>query len=155
MEKRGRLVLNFASKIVKQLKSYSKKIEIVGSIRRKSENPHDVDIVLIPKDIEKIKAFMSKKGKNIEAGKERTFWRVDGIDLDLFYTNEEEWGAALLAFSGKKGSNIGLRVIAKNKGFKLTQHGLFNRKTGKRVAGKTEHEIYSALNRPYKEPWDR
>ncbi|MBA7703078.1 hypothetical protein ES703_111860 [subsurface metagenome] len=46
-----------------------------------------------------------------------------------------------------------MRVVAKKKGFKLTQHGLF--KKGKRVAGRTEREIYKALGRPWKAPEER
>jgi DNA polymerase/3'-5' exonuclease PolX len=44
-------------------------------------------------------------------------------------------------------------MIAKRKGLKLNNNGLFNK--GKRIAGKTEREIYAALKRPYKEPWNR
>ena len=62
---------------------------------------------------------------------------------------------ALLAYSGKKGSNIGLRLVAMRRGLKLTNHGLFRRSDGKMLAGKTEREIYEALGRSYKEPWKR
>ena len=176
--KRGEFVINLANKIVRQLRPYSKRIEIVGSIRRKSKEPHDIDIVLIPKDKKNKEVFhlsksstlkgtrrfedknkleekMRKLGKFVQGGEHESTWRIEGIKVELYYTNEEEFGAALLAYSGKKGSNIGLRIIARLKGLKLNNHGLFNRKTGKRIAGKTEREIYSALNRPYKEPWER
>ncbi|MBI2043663.1 DNA polymerase III, partial [Candidatus Pacearchaeota archaeon] len=73
----------------------------------------------------------------------------------LYYTNEEEWGAALLAYSSKRGAGIGLRIIARFKGFKLNQHGLFNRKTGRFIVGRTERDIYRALGRKYKKPEDR
>jgi DNA polymerase (family 10) len=59
----------------------------------------------------------------------------------------------LLAYSSKFGSGIGLRVVAKKKGFKLSQHGLFKGK--KRIAGKTEEEIYHALGREWKRPEER
>ena len=67
----------------------------------------------------------------------------------------EQMESELLAYSSRKGSGIGLRLVAKRKGFKLTQHGLFDRKTGKRIAGKTEEEIYHALGRDYKKPENR
>ncbi|MFA4952853.1 MAG: hypothetical protein WC584_01370 [Candidatus Pacearchaeota archaeon] len=153
--KRGERVINLSKKIAKELKPSCKKIEVVGSVRRKKENPKDIDIVLIPKKMDKIIEQMNKLGKFLQGGEHESTWNVDGIKVELYYTNEEEWGAALLAYSSKKGSGIGLRIIAKMKGFKLNNHGLFNRKTGKRIAGKTEREIYSALGRPYKEPWER
>ena len=157
MEKRGGKVLALAKKIKQELKSFCKRIEIAGSIRRHSENPYDIDIVLIPKDKKKLEEFMNKKlkAKFIQGGEHESTWKIEGIKVELYYTNEEEWGAELLAYSSEKGAGIGLRIVARKKGFKLTQHGLFNRKTGKKIAGKTEEEIYHALGRPYKKPEDR
>ena len=148
-------VIQLSSKIVSWLKPYSKKIEVVGSIRRGSKNPGDIDIVLIPKDKEKIKSFLSKKGKFVKGGESIHTYKIEGVKVELYFTNSDEWGATLMTYSGPSGANIGLRIIARAKGFKLTQHGLFNRKTGDYVAGKTERDIYKALNRPYKEPSER
>lgn len=153
--KRGNHVLNLSNKIFRELKPFCRKIEIAGSIRRKNENPRDIDIVLIPKNMDKIEEQMKKLGKFVQGGEHESTWIVDGIKIELYYTTDDEWGATLLAYSSKKGAGIGLRIVARKKGFKLTQHGLFDRKTGKRIAGKTEREIYFALGRPYKEPWER
>ncbi len=153
--KKGVDVLKLSEKLFKELKPLCKRIQIAGSIRRKEKNPVDIDIVLIPKDRIKLEEFMKTKGKFIQGGEHESTWNVQGIKVELYYTNKEEWGAELLAYSGKKGSNIGLRLVAKRKGFKLTQHGLFNRRTGKKIAGKTETEIYSDLGRPYKKPEER
>jgi DNA polymerase (family 10) len=146
-------VLNLSKKLVKQLSSYCRKIQIAGSIRRGEKNPGDIDIVLIPKNKEKLENFLNKKGKKLQGGEKESTWKIEGIKVELYYTTSEEWGAELLAYSSKKGSGIGLRVIAKKLGFKLTQHGLFKKE--KRIAGKTEREIYQKLGRPYKEPKDR
>jgi DNA polymerase (family 10) len=155
--KKGEKVINLAKKIEKKLKPLCKKIEIAGSIGRREENPKDIDVVLIPKNRKNLEYFMKTKlnGKFLQGGKHESTWDIKKISVELYYTNEEEWGAELLAYSSKKGAGIGLRIIAKRKGFKLTQHGLFNRKTRKRIAGKTEKEIYAALKRPYKKPWNR
>jgi DNA polymerase (family 10) len=155
MEKRGEKVLNLAEKIFKELKPFCRRIEIAGSIRRKEKNPFDIDIVLIPKDRIKLEEFMKTRGKFIQGGEHESTWNVQSINVELYYTNEDEWGAELLAYSSKKGAGIGLRIIAKKEGFKLTQHGLFNRKTGKKIAGKTEKEIYKDLGRKYKKPEKR
>ncbi len=146
-------VTKLSQKILIWLKPFSRRIQIAGSIRRGEKNPHDIDIVLIPKDKEKIKSFLSKKGKFIEGGNEKAYFKIEGIEVELYYTIPEEWGAALLAYSGKKGSEIGLRIVARKKGFKLSQHGLF--RGSRQVAGRTERDIYSALGRPYKKPEDR
>lgn len=152
---RGKHVINLANRIVKTLKPFSKRTKIVGSIRRGEKNPRDIDIILIPKNREKLEKAMEKIGKKLQGGKQESTWRIQGIRVELYYTIPEEWGAALLAYSSKKGSGIGLRIVARMKGYKLTQHGLFNRKTGKMIAGKTEREIYKALGRRYKKPWER
>ena len=154
--KKEDFVLKLANNLIKNLKLYCKKIQIVGSIRRKEPNPVDIDIVLIPKNLDykkKIEEFMKKKGKFIQGGEHESTWKIEGVKIELYYTISKEWGATLLAYSSKIGSSIGLRVVAKRKGFKLNQHGLFKR--GKLIAGKTEKDIYKALERSYKDPQER
>ena len=158
MKKRGQVVKDLSVKVVRLIKPYCRRIEIAGSIRRGESNPHDIDIVLIPKSSvskERLEKLLESKGKKMLGGEKKAYFRIEGIEVELYYTVPEEWGATLLAYSSRRGSGIGLRIIARLKGFKLSQHGLFIRKTGKRIAGKTEKEIYSALGRPYKSPEKR
>jgi DNA polymerase (family 10) len=149
----GSFVLHLAKKIVGWIKPYSKRVEIAGSIRRKEKNPVDIDIVLIPKNREKIEEILEKHGKKVLGGEKKAYFKIDRVEVEIYYTVPEEWGAALLAYSGKFGSVIGLRVVARTKGLKLNQHGLF--KGDKRIAGRTEEEIYHALGRPWKKPEKR
>lgn len=151
----GSFVLNLAKRIVRLIKPYSKRIEIVGSIRRKEKNPVDIDIVVIPKKKDKIEEILEKYGNKILGGEKKAYFKIEGVEVEIYYTVPDEWGAALLAYSSKTGSGIGLRIVARKKGFKLSQHGLFSRKTGRRIAGKTEKEIYQALGRPWKSPEKR
>ncbi len=150
---KGKKVIGLAKKLVRSLIPYCKRIQVVGSIRRGESNPVDIDIVLIPKDKEKLEEFMKKKGRFVQGGDKESTFRVEGTKIELYYTVPEEWGATLLAYSSKVGSGIGLRVVAKKKGLKLTQHGLFKKR--KRIAGRTEREIYKALGRPWKAPENR
>ena len=154
--RKGDFVLKLSNNIVKQIKPYCRRIEVVGSIRRKEKNPVDIDIVLIPKSREykeKIEKILETKGKKILGGEKKVYFKIEGVEVELYYTILEEWGAALLAYSSTFGAGIGLRVVAKRKGFKLSQHGLF--KGNRRVAGKTEQEIYHTLGRPWKKPENR
>ena len=153
----GKKFINLAEDIQAKLRPFCSKIKIAGSIRRHVENPGDIDIVLIPKDRIKLEEFIKKGigGEFLQGGEHESTWNVHGVNVELYYTDDEEWGAELLAYSGRKGSNIGLRLVAKRNGFKLTQHGLFDSKTGKKIAGKTEEEIYHALGRNYKKPENR
>ncbi len=153
--KKSAFVRNLSKKIVKELKPYCRRISIAGSLRRGEKSVHDIDIVLIPKNRERLEEFMKTKGRFLQGGERESTWSASGVKVELYYTNEEEWGAALLAYSSKRGAGIGLRIIARFKGFKLNQHGLFKRKTGLRVAGRTEQEVYRALGRKYKSPKNR
>ena len=154
--RRGGVVINLSKKITRQLRSYCSRVKVVGSIRRNEKNPVDIDIVLIPRNEnskKKIKEVLSKEGKFLQGGNEKARFRIKGVNVELYYTIPKEWGATLLAYSSKFGAGIGLRMVAKRKGMKLSQHGLF--KNGKRIAGTTEEQIYHALGRPWKPPEKR
>jgi len=69
----------------------------------------------------------------------------DGFDVDLRVVPEESYGAALQYFTGSKEHNISLRRIAQEKGLKLNEYGVF--RGNKRIAGKTEEEVYEALDK--------
>ena len=142
-----------ARELLAELKPYCKKIHIAGSILRKENiNHRDIDIVLIPKDRIELENFMKTKGKFIEGGEHESTWKIQRVQIEFYYTNSEEWGAELLAYSLEKGHAIGLRKLAKEKGYKLNNHGLW--KGNKKIAGKTEKEIYDKLG-VKKQDWQK
>jgi len=59
--------------------------------------------------------------------------------------NDDEWGAALQYFTGSKQHNVHLREIAKEKGLKINEYGVFDAKTDKKVAGETEESVYQSV----------
>lgn len=86
-------------------------------------------------------------------GKSRSSVRLDeGIQVDVRVIDEKSYGAALLYFTGSKEHNIRLRKIAIGRNMKLSEYGLFNKKTNKILAGKTEQEVYKKLSMAYIEP---
>lgn len=153
LTRKGSFVIKLSEKIASQLKPFSKRIKIVGSIRRKEKNPVDIDIVLVPKNKEKIKELLFKEGKVVENGEKQFSVRIKGVKVELYFTSSDDWGAALMSYTGPLGYAIGLRIKAKKRGLKLNQYGLF--KNNKKIAGKTEREIYNALGKKYKLPKDR
>jgi DNA polymerase (family 10) len=68
-----------------------------------------------------------------------------GIQVDLRVVPSASWGAALQYFTGSKEHNIELRKLAISKGMKISEYGLFERDTEKRIATQDENEIYGAL----------
>lgn len=153
MLRKSNKVIQLAKQLMKDLKPYCKKIEIVGSIRRNEKNPKDIDFVIIPKNKEKIKEILGKRGKFLQGGEKKVYFKIQRVEVEIYFTNFKSWGATLLAYSSRRGASIGLRIIARAKGYKLNQYGLF--KKGKYIAGRTEREIYKSLGRKYKEPENR
>jgi len=116
------------------------KMEVCGSIRRRVPEVHDIDILAVcPEQVGKIARFQTP----------------GGIPVDVYYTNEESWGAFQLFLTGSAAYNVIMRAKAKAKGFKLSQYGLYERDTDKFVAGRTELEIYLVLQLGYLNPIDR
>jgi len=79
----------------------------------------------------------------------------NGVQSDLRVLKPESWGAGLLYFIGSKNYNIELRKIAIKKGYKLSEYGLFDKKTGKMIAGRTEQEVLKKLGVKYLKPEER
>jgi DNA polymerase (family 10) len=136
-----------------------KKILCVGSVRRKKALINDIDILVLSKDFKKVvEKFISLKEvfKVINKGERKaTIILKNGIQCDLRIFNKEEFGAGLLYFTGSKNFNIELRKKAIKRGFKLNEYGIFNKKTGKRLGGKTEKEIFDILGERYLKPEER
>lgn len=136
-------------KIINELKKLKEveKISEAGSIRRRKETIGDVDILIAsPKPKKVIEHFVSMSGVVRIWGKGSTKASVrfkKEFDADLRVVPEKSFGSALQYFTGSKEHNIVLRKIAINKGLKLSEYGLF--RGAKRIAGKTEEEIYKKL----------
>lgn len=124
-----------------------KRVEIAGSIRRRKETVGDIDILVSSDKPKKIIDFfkkLSELNKFYGGGETKASGRLKiGIDIDLRIVPEKSFGAAWQYFTGNQLHNIQLRQIAKKKGYKLNEYGLF--KGEKQVAGKTEEEIYQKL----------
>lgn len=152
----GQEVRQLAQRVKQRLRPCAERIEIAGSIRRKVENPVDVDIVLIPKQKECVQQKMHQMADRIEAEGNSTIQaRIQGVDVDIYYAEPGNFGAQLLRRTGPYGANIGNSALAKRKGLLLNQYGVFEKKTGKKLAGRTEEEVYKALGKTWRPPEER
>jgi len=127
---------------------------VCGSIRRRQETIGDVDIVVTAKRPEKVMYEVGRmKGvqRILAIGSTKAMVRMEpGIEVDVRAVPEEVYGAAIQYFSGDKQHNIIVRTIASKKGYKLSEYGLFRGE--KRIAAKTEEEIYKRLGMAYIPP---
>ena len=72
--------------------------------------------------------------------------------MDVRLLEKENFGAALLYFTGSKEHNVALRGRANDMGYTLNEYALSTLKGEKRVAGRTEEEIYAKLKLDYIPP---
>ena len=136
-----------------------KQAVLCGSLRRRKETIGDIDVVVTAakKDWKPIIQFfvnMRDVGKILASGdtKASILLAQSDIQVDLRVVLEEEYGAALLYFTGSKEHNIQLRTLARAKGWKLNEYGIFDLKSNHRIAGNTEADMYKDLGMDYIPP---
>jgi DNA polymerase (family 10) len=127
-----------------------------GSFRRGCETVGDLDILAsaLPAAAARIMdAFVSFEDVReiVSQGETRaTVVLRSGLQVDLRVVPPESFGAAWQYFTGSKTHGVELRKLAQQKKMKLNEYGLF--KGNRRLAGKSEEEIYRALGLAYIEP---
>ncbi len=129
-------------------------VEVCGSIRRKKEVVRDIDVLVAGTDYEHVASvFVSfpEVDEVLLRGDTKTSCRLrSGIEADLRVVNEESFPYALLYFTGSKEHNVKLRGIAKKKGWKLNEYGLFEDERPIRCLN--EAEIFRALGLSFVPP---
>lgn len=151
-----RLLLPEAEGAFQKLSSYFAALGIevgmAGSLRRGKSTVGDLD--LLSTDPRVVDAMRGCPGvaQVLESGPRRTSVKLDeGVQVDVRLFTKEEYGAALVYFTGSKDHNIALRNLAIQKGWKLNEYGLFD-KGGKRLAGENEEGVYQKLGLGYVPP---
>jgi DNA polymerase (family 10) len=146
--------------------------EIAGSLRRRRETIGDVDLICALEkstdgpavsstfvkfpEVQRILGEGATKASVITAG---------GLQVDLRIVPIENFGAALLYFTGSKDHNVKLRGRAQSQGLTLNEWGLYKldeydksaKKTAeapsiKPVASKTEADVYAKLGLKFVDP---
>lgn len=146
----------FAEPLVDYLKNSKglKNIETAGSYRRRKQTVGDLDVLATCKVGSKLMDRFVKYEdveKVVSKGKTRsTVLLRSGFQVDLRVVPQVCFGTALMYFTGSKDHNIAIRKIAVKNNLKLNEYGLFKGK--KRIAGKTENQVYERLGLSYIEP---
>ncbi len=146
----------FAVELVRFLKKARalKEIEVAGSYRRRKETVGDLDILVTAREpaqiIEHFITFPDIKTVISKGQTRSTVILSSDIQVDLRAVEEESYGSALHYFTGSKAHNIAIRSIALKAGLKINEYGGFRGE--KRIAGRSEDEIFSAVGLPFIEP---
>lgn len=150
--------ITIARAIVESLRAHAPmtRIEVAGSIRRVKETVGDIDILVTSLNPSRVtETFVSLPSvlEILAHGDTKASIRhQEGIQVDLRVVEPESFGAALQYFTGSKDHNVRVREIASRKGLKVSEYGVFEEKSGKRIAGATEEEIYLAVGLPWIPP---
>ena len=147
-----------ANQLIDNLRSRFPESEfmVCGSIRRKKEIVKDIDILSEEyngngKEVMDYFCGMEGVVKVIAQGKTKSSIVSDkGINVDIRVIVKDEFPSAINYFTGSKEHNIRLRQIAKEKGYKLNEYGLW--KNENRIKLRDEKELYKYLGMKYIEP---
>ena len=155
----------FEAMLIKHFGKRNFKMLVGGSYRREKSTSGDIDIVIMSKkfSLNNIIQLLHEYGVIVETlshGKNEfkcigRCVRKKGIffRLDLLFTTKESWPTAILAYTGNAALNRDMRLVAKKKGLKLSQHGLF--KGNKKIPISSERQIFKLLDMKYIKPNER
>ena len=121
-----------------------------GSLRRFAETIGDIDLVVstsAPDEVMKAVVGHPLAKEVVGSGATKTSILTHaGMQVDVRVVTADQFGAALVYFTGSKSHNVALRQRAIDRGFLLNEYGLFE---GERlIASQTEESVYRALDLP-------
>jgi len=151
--------LPLAERLVDDLRALPATIDaqFCGSLRRMSETIGDIDITVSSKKPAAVMKFVvghNEVAELVVNGETKTsFLTNSGLQVDVRVVAPEQFGAAVLYFTGSKAHNIALRQRAIDKHMLLNEYGLMDASDEAVdpvdrpiIAGKTEEDIYAALD---------
>jgi DNA polymerase (family 10) len=146
-----------------------KQLEMAGSYRRGRETIGDLDVLVVADDIDEVMDRLGNfDGIDTVLGRGETKMSIrlgNGLQIDLRIVPPESFGAALQYFTGSQAHNIVLRGMAKDRGLRINEWGVYKLDPksknddptdksfkGKYIAGRTEEEVYATLDLPWIAP---
>ena len=149
-------ILPYAEFLIEKLKNSGlvKEAVIAGSLRRMKETIGDVDILITTKVPKKaFDYFLTEVSKEKIWGRGATKVSIhvrEGFDVDVRALSQETFGAGLQYFTGSKEHNVKFRTLAKKKGDRVSEYGVFKGK--RKLIARTEEEVYKLFGMRYIEP---
>lgn len=131
-------------------------MEWAGSYRRGRETVGDLDLLVVASDrddaMDHLEAYPDRT-RTIARGDTKISIRVGkAFQVDMRIVEEDQFGAALQYFTGSQAHNIHTRRLAKEKGLKINEYGVFKIEDDSCIAGASEEEVYAAIGLPWIAP---
>ena len=147
------IVLVAANRVCAALSPLAVRYQIAGSLRRELSECGDADIVAVPKgriaECDRAIAAVCHDGKLDAGGGSASFGSVrvgdSLVPINVFYTTEKSFGAALMYATGSKRFNLRYRKLARNDGLKVNQYGVFRGLRMLPRSGQTEGDLCRAI----------
>jgi DNA polymerase (family 10) len=130
------------------------RVEVAGSYRRGRDTVGDLDVLVCAgprsapikalgrySDLRKITAAGDTKASGVLR---------NGLQVDIRVLPRESFGAALHYFTGSRDHNIHIRRRAQERGYKLSEYGLF--RGDKQISGASEEDLFKTLGLPWIPP---
>jgi DNA polymerase/3'-5' exonuclease PolX len=158
---------HFKTKYAKLFAPFEK-FELVGSYRRGKETMGDGDVLVLNPRNRILVESADVKVINIGQHKARALFKLDGehgnnnphvsghtrwIPVDVVFTDDEHYPAALMHYTGSKLFNIHMTMHCAKLGIKLNEYGLW--KNGKRIPSKSEADMFAAVGMKHVLPTQR
>lgn len=130
------------------------KVVVAGSYRRRKETVGDLDVLVTCGAASNVIGRFVAHEEVLEVlakGTTRASVKLkSGMQVDLRVVPERSYGAALVYFTGSKPHNIALRAMGLKRGLKFNEYGVY--RGNRRLAGKTEEDVYAQVGLPFIEP---
>lgn len=130
--------------------------DYAGSLRRMKETIGDIDILAAGEDTAAITGYFAGlpdvERVLAQGDTKASVLTANGLQLDLRVVKPSEYGSALQYFTGSKEHNVRLRDMAKKRGLKISEYGIFDVRTGRNLGSRSEADIYTAMGLDLMDP---
>jgi len=132
-------------------------LALAGSLRRMRDTIADIDLVVATRAPEAVMdtfVGLPQVGEVLSRGPTRSSVILGrlGVQCDVRAVEPDAYGAALQYFTGSKDHNVQLREMGVRRGLKINEYGVFTLADDRRIAGRTEEEVYGAVGLPWVPP---
>lgn len=133
-------------------------IEACGSVRRRKDIVGDLDIVVEVLNPDKLEILSNRIASMIldavtARGLAKVSGQYEGMQVDVRFAEPVCYGSMILSNTGPRQFNIDMREWAAKRGLLLNEYGVWE--GANRIAGKTEKEVFAALQIEYVHPEER
>jgi len=113
-----------AKRVCRSLRPVVEFSMIAGSVRRNRPKVSDIELVVLPGNLGEFLTYVGEIG--FDGGERIQRGMIDGVKIELYIAHHsDELGSMLFMYTGDKIFEIAMRSIAKRRGLKLDQYGIW------------------------------